>query len=302
RVARARGRRGEMSRSHRNHARTARSRDRGPRRGRDRRRESPDQACPREAAWARPGSAPPRRPAKLQAAHGGRGIPDDARAAIGKAHVHREPTAARGSRSSAARARARAPLGDGWRAMKAVCWHGPNEVGVETVADPSILNPRDAIVRVTLASICGSDLHAYGGHLPGMERGDILGHEFCGRVVATGARVRNLAPGDRVVVGPVIACGGCFFCARRRWSLCDNSNPNAWLAEQAFGHSPAGSFGSSHLFGGYAGGLAELVRVPFADVGAIPIPDGVSDEQAVLAADVLPAGMMAAEMCDIQPG
>ncbi|HLV65292.1 MAG TPA: alcohol dehydrogenase catalytic domain-containing protein [Polyangiaceae bacterium] len=186
--------------------------------------------------------------------------------------------------------------------MKAVCWHGPNEVGVETVADPSILNPRDAIVRVTLASICGSDLHAYGGHLPGMERGDILGHEFCGRVVATGARVRNLAPGDRVVVGPVIACGGCFFCARRRWSLCDNSNPNAWLAEQAFGHSPAGSFGSSHLFGGYAGGLAELVRVPFADVGAIPIPDGVSDEQAVLAADVLPAGMMAAEMCDIQPG
>lgn len=186
--------------------------------------------------------------------------------------------------------------------MRAVCWHGPDEVGIENVADPSIRNPRDAIVRVTAASICGSDLHAYGGHLPGMERGDVLGHEFCGTVVETGAGVHNLAPGDRVVVGPVIACGGCFFCQHRRWSLCDNSNPNAWLAERAFGHSPAGLFGSSHVFGGYAGALADFVRVPFADVGAIKVPDAVSDEQAVLAADVLPAGMMAAEMCGIQPG
>ena len=156
--------------------------------------------------------------------------------------------------------------------MRAVCWHGVGEVRVEQVPDPSLLNPRDAIVRVTSTAICGSDLHLYDGYIPTMFRGDILGHEFMGEVVEVGPGVTNLSIGDRVVVPFPIACGGCFFCVRQLFSLCENSNPNAPLAEKMWGHSPAGIFGYSHMLGGYAGGQAEYVRVPFADVGPLRVP------------------------------
>jgi threonine dehydrogenase-like Zn-dependent dehydrogenase len=186
--------------------------------------------------------------------------------------------------------------------MKAVCWYGVHDVRVETVPDPKILNPRDAIVEVTLAAICGSDLHLYDGYVPSMVPGDILGHEFVGRVVELGSEVQNLQVGDRVVVPFPISCGECYFCQHEMWSLCDNSNPKAWMAAAVYGHSPAGIYGYSHLVGGYAGGQAEYARVPFADVGPVKLPDSVSDEQAVLLADVFPTGYMAAENCDIQPG
>ncbi|WP_025745721.1 zinc-dependent alcohol dehydrogenase [Kallotenue papyrolyticum] len=186
--------------------------------------------------------------------------------------------------------------------MKAVCWHGIGEVRVESVPDPQILNPRDAIIKVTSTAICGSDLHLYNGYIPAVERGDILGHEFMGEVVEVGSQVRNLQVGDRVVVPFPIACGNCFFCRRELWSLCDNSNPNAWMAEQLWGYSPAGIFGYSHLVGGYAGGQAEYVRVPFADVGPYKVPEGLSDEQVLFLTDILPTGYMAAENCNIQPG
>jgi len=186
--------------------------------------------------------------------------------------------------------------------MKAVCWEGTGDVRVETVPDPTILNPRDAIVRVTATAICGSDLHLYDGYVPTMERGDILGHEFMGEVVEVGPAVTNLKPGDRVVVPFPISCGRCFFCQHELWSLCDNSNPNAWLAEKLMGFSPAGIYGYSHLLGGYAGGQAEYVRVPFADVGPLKVPDGLSDEQVLFLSDILPTGYMAAEHCEIQPG
>ncbi len=186
--------------------------------------------------------------------------------------------------------------------MKAVCWHGAEDVRVDTVPDPSILNPRDAILKVTSTAICGSDLHLYDGYIPTMKSGDILGHEFMGEVVETGSGVTNLKKGDRVVVPFTISCGSCFFCNRDLWSLCDNSNPNSWMAEKLYGHSPAGLFGYSHLLGGYAGGQAEYVRVPFADVGPIKIPDGLSDEQVLFLTDIFPTGYMAAENCDIQPG
>ena len=186
--------------------------------------------------------------------------------------------------------------------MKALCWNGIKNVAVETVPDPEILNPRDAIVRVTRTAICGSDLHLYHGYIPAMKPGDILGHEFMGEVVEVGSEVRNLSRGDRVVVPFPIACGACFFCGRSEHSLCDNTNPNAGLAEKLFGHSPAGIFGYSHLLGGYAGGQAEYVRVPHADVGPMKVPDGVTDEQALMLADVFPTGWQAAEYCNIQPG
>jgi threonine dehydrogenase-like Zn-dependent dehydrogenase len=186
--------------------------------------------------------------------------------------------------------------------MKAVCWHGAHDVRVDTVPDPKILNPRDAIVKVTSTAICGSDLHLYEGNIPTMESGDILGHEFMGEVVEVGKDVRNLQIGDRVVVPFTISCGSCFFCNRDLWSLCDNSNPNALMAEKLYGHSPAGLFGYSHLMGGYAGGQAEYARVPFADVGPLKIPDGLRDEQVLFLTDIFPTGYMAAEHCNIQPG
>ncbi|MEG4248580.1 zinc-dependent alcohol dehydrogenase [Microcoleus sp. Pol10D4] len=186
--------------------------------------------------------------------------------------------------------------------MKALCWHGANDVRVDNVPDPTIINPRDAIVKITSTAICGSDLHLYDGFIPTMQSGDIMGHEFMGEVVELGSQVKNLKKGDRVVIPFTISCGSCFFCNRDLWSLCDNSNPNAGLAEKMFGHSPAGLFGYSHLTGGYAGGQAEYARVPFADVGPLKIPDGLSDEQVLFLTDIFPTGYMAAENCDIQPG
>ncbi len=186
--------------------------------------------------------------------------------------------------------------------MKAICWQGIHEVGVEDVPDPHLINPRDAIIKVTRSAICGSDLHLYDGYIPGMYRGDILGHEFMGEVVEVGPGVTNLSVGDRVVVPFPIACGGCFFCERQMFSLCENSNPNAPLAEKMWGHSPAGIFGYSHMLGGYAGGQAEYVRVPFADVGPVKVPPNLTDEQVLFLSDVLPTGYMAAENCSIHPG
>ena len=186
--------------------------------------------------------------------------------------------------------------------MKAVCWNGANDVRVQSVPDPTILNPRDAIIKITSTAICGSDLHIYGGYIPTVQQGDIIGHEFMGEVVELGSAVKNVKIGDRVVVPFTIACGNCLFCNRDLWSLCDNSNPNAWMAEQMYGHSPSGLFGYSHLFGGYAGGQAEYARVPFADVGLFKIPDGLTDDQVLFLTDIFPTGYMAAENCNIKPG
>jgi threonine dehydrogenase-like Zn-dependent dehydrogenase len=186
--------------------------------------------------------------------------------------------------------------------MKANCWMGKKKVSVEDVPDPKILNVRDAIVRITSTAICGSDLHLYNGFVPTMERGDVLGHEFMGEVVEVGPGVTNLAVGDRVVVPFPIACGACDACRNERYSLCENSNPNAWMAEKLWGHSPCGIFGYSHMLGGYAGGQAEYARVPFADVGPIKVPSHLTDEQVLFLSDILPTGYMGAEMCDIQPG
>jgi threonine dehydrogenase-like Zn-dependent dehydrogenase len=185
--------------------------------------------------------------------------------------------------------------------VKAVCWRGTQDIRVETVPDPHILNTRDIIVRITLTAICGSDLHLYNGYIPGMRSGDILGHEFMGEVVECG-RQNGLHTGDRVVVPFAIACGHCFFCRSNLFSLCDNSNPNAELVEKLYGHSGAGLFGYSHLFGGFAGGQAQYVRVPYGDVGPIKVPPHLSDEQVLFLSDIFPTGYMAAENCQIQPG
>jgi threonine dehydrogenase-like Zn-dependent dehydrogenase len=173
---------------------------------------------------------------------------------------------------------------------------------VEEVPDPKILNRQDAILKVTSTAICGSDLHLYNGFMPTMEKGDILGHEFMGEVVEVGPDVRNLKVGDRVVTAFPISCGKCFFCQRQDYSLCENSNPNAWMAEKLFGHSPCGIFGYSHLTGGFAGGQAEYARVPFADVGTLKIPEELPDEKVLFLSDIFPTGYMGAEMCDIKPG
>jgi threonine dehydrogenase-like Zn-dependent dehydrogenase len=186
--------------------------------------------------------------------------------------------------------------------MRALCWYGTGDVRIERVPDPTIVNPRDAIMRVTTTAICGSDLHLYDGYIPTMEAGDILGHEFMGEVVEVGVECRTLKVGDRVVVPFTIACGRCFFCTHDLWSLCDNSNPNAWMAEKLYGYSPSGLFGYSHMLGGYAGGQAEYVRVPFADVGPMKVPEGLGDEQVLFLSDILPTGWMAAENCGIRPG
>jgi threonine dehydrogenase-like Zn-dependent dehydrogenase len=186
--------------------------------------------------------------------------------------------------------------------MKAVCWTGRNTVEVEQVPDPKILNERDAIVRVTSTAICGSDLHLYDGYIPTMKRGDVLGHEFMGEVVEVGPGVSNLKQGDRVVVPFPISCGACNACEAELYSLCENSNPNARLAEKMFGFPTAGIFGYSHLTGGFAGGQAEYVRVPFADVGPLKIESGLPDEAVLFLSDIFPTGYMGAEFCDIQGG
>jgi len=186
--------------------------------------------------------------------------------------------------------------------MKAVCWHGTHDVRVENVPEPKILNRQDAVVKVTLTAICGSDLHLYDGYIPTMEKGDILGHEFMGEVVEVGHDVRNLKKGDRVVVPFTICCGRCYFCQKGMWSLCDNSNPNAALCEKLYGATGAGLFGYSHIYGGFAGGQAQYVRVPFADVGPIKVPEGLRDDQVLFLSDIFPTGYMAAENCNIQPG
>ena len=186
--------------------------------------------------------------------------------------------------------------------MKAICWHGTNDVRVDTVPDPTIINSRDAIIQVTSTAICGSDLHLLDGYIPTMESGDILGHEFMGDVVAVGKDVLNLKKGDRVVVPFTLSCGACWFCKASLFSCCDNSNPNASMAEKLYGSSASGLFGFSHLFGGYAGGQAEYVRVPFADVGPIKVPNSLTDEQVLFLSDIFPTAYMAAENCNIQPG
>jgi threonine dehydrogenase-like Zn-dependent dehydrogenase len=186
--------------------------------------------------------------------------------------------------------------------MKAVRWYGTKDVRVENVPDPEIVNGRDAILRITSTAICGSDLHLYNGYNPAMKEGDILGHEFMGEVVAVGKENMKLKEGDRVLVPFNIACGACLFCRASLTSLCDNSNPNAEAAAKVYGYSPAGLFGYSHLFGGFAGGQAEYVRVPFADVGAFVVPDGLTDEQVLFLTDIFPTGYMAAENCDLVGG
>jgi threonine dehydrogenase-like Zn-dependent dehydrogenase len=186
--------------------------------------------------------------------------------------------------------------------MKANCWYGKHKLEVKEVPDPKILNPRDAIVKITLTAICGSDLHLYDGFIPTMRHGDILGHEFMGVVVEVGSGVRNLKIGDRVVVPFTISCGNCFSCERKLYSLCENSNPNSWMAEKLWGHSPCGIYGYSHLVGGYAGGQAQYARVPYADVGPLKVPESLTDEQVLFLSDVFPTAYMAAENCNIQPG
>jgi threonine dehydrogenase-like Zn-dependent dehydrogenase len=186
--------------------------------------------------------------------------------------------------------------------MLANCWEGPKHLKIENVPDPKILNQSDAIVRITSTAICGSDLHLFNGFMPTMERGDILGHEFMGEVMEVGKKVRKLKVGDRVVVPFPIACGECWSCKNDLWSLCENSNPNAWIAEKMLGHSPSGVFGYSHMLGGFAGGQAEFARVPFADVGPLKVPDDIADDKVLFLTDIFPTGYMGAEMCGIERG
>lgn len=186
--------------------------------------------------------------------------------------------------------------------MRAVCWMGKEDVRVRNVPDPKIINPRDAIIKVNLSAICGSDLHLYDGYIPTMQEGDIIGHEVAGEVVEVGDQVDNLTVGDRVVIPFPIACGSCHYCKHDDYALCDNSNPKAYIAEKAYGYSPAGIFGYSHMLGGYAGGQAEYMRVPFADVGPMKVPDSLTDEQVLFLSDIFPTGYHAVADCDLEPG
>jgi threonine dehydrogenase-like Zn-dependent dehydrogenase len=187
--------------------------------------------------------------------------------------------------------------------MKALCWHGKNDVRIDTVPDPKIQHPRDAIVRITTTAICGSDLHLLDGYMPTMESGDVLGHEFMGEIVELGVEARGkLRVGQRVIIPFTIACGECYFCKRGLTSCCDRSNPNAEAARKVMGQSPSGLFGYSHMLGGFAGGQAEYARVPFADFGAFEVPDGLDDEKVVFLTDIFPTGYMAAENAGIEPG
>ena len=186
--------------------------------------------------------------------------------------------------------------------MRALCWHGKENVQVDTVPVPSILNPRDAIIRVTSTAIGGSDLHLYDGVVKTIEEGDILGHEFMGEIVETGPEVKKLTVGDRVVVPFTISCGQCLSCQQELYSLCDNSNPNAWIPERFYGDTTAGLFGHSHMHGGYAGGQAEYVRVPFADVGPLKVSTEIPDEKLLFLSDIFPTGYAAVERCKLRHG
>jgi threonine dehydrogenase-like Zn-dependent dehydrogenase len=186
--------------------------------------------------------------------------------------------------------------------MRALCWNGINDLRVETVKDPELVNPRDVILKVLLTTTCGSDLHLLDGYVPTMRAGDVIGHEFIGEVVEVGSEVKNVSKGDRVVVPSPVCCGNCWFCAHDMWSLCDNSNPNPELLEPLLGYPTAAIFGYSHAFGGYAGSHAQYMRVPYADVGCFKVPDGVSNEQALFLSDAAPTGFMGADFCDIKPG
>ena len=186
--------------------------------------------------------------------------------------------------------------------MKALCWHGHGDVRIDDVPDPKLQHPRDILLKVTACAICGSDLHLLDGYMPTMESGDILGHEFMGTVEEVGSGIDNLKKGDRVVVPFNIACGDCFFCKKGLFSACDGSNPNKAPGEKLMGHAPAGLFGYSHMTGGFSGGQAEYVRAPFADVGPMIVPEGLSAEQALFLSDIFPTGYMAAENAEIEPG
>lgn len=186
--------------------------------------------------------------------------------------------------------------------MKALCWIAPDKLSFESVVDPKILKPHDAIVRVTKSTTCGSDLHLLGGFIPTMKEGDVFGHEFIGEVVETGRDVIKHLRGERVIGMPLLGCGGCAYCKAGEWSLCDNTNPNAAMMTKVFGDTTSGALGCSHMMGGYPGCHAEYVRVPYADVNLISIPDEVSDEKALFLSDAAPTGYMAAEFCDIKPG
>ncbi len=186
--------------------------------------------------------------------------------------------------------------------MKALCWMGKEKVEVHTVPDPKLINPHDAIIKITRTAICGSDLHLYDGYIPTMESGDILGHEFMGIVEEVGPEVKKLKRGDRVVVPFTIACGNCFFCKRQFWSACDNSNPNAHIMEEAYGYGASALYGYSHMMGGYAGGQAQYARVPFADVGPIKIENDLPDDKVLFLSDIFPTGYQGAENAQIEPG
>ena len=186
--------------------------------------------------------------------------------------------------------------------MKAVCWMGKESMEVQNVPDPKIINPKDAIIRITRTAICGSDLHLYGGFIPSMESGDIMGHEFMGIVEEVGSDVKKLKRGDRVVVPFTIACGSCFFCKSDLWSVCDNTNPNAQVAETMYGYTGSGLFGFSHMYGGYAGGQAQYARIPFADVGPIKIESDIADEKVLFLSDIFPTGYQGAVNANIKEG
>lgn len=186
--------------------------------------------------------------------------------------------------------------------MRAITWHGTADMRCENVPDPKIAHPRDAIIKVTSCAICGSDLHIYGGLIPSMEKGDVMGHETMGEVVEVGSAIKSLRVGDRVVIPFTIACGECYFCQKGFFSACERSNPNHGMAEKLWGHSPAGLFGYSHMLGGYAGGQAEYLRVPYADVCAFKVPSTLSDDQLLFLSDIFPTGYMAADFCNITAG
>jgi threonine dehydrogenase-like Zn-dependent dehydrogenase len=185
--------------------------------------------------------------------------------------------------------------------MRALCWHGKKDIRCDNVPDPRIEDPRDAIIKVTSCAICGSDLHLFDGFMPGMEHGDIMGHEFMGEVVEVGSGNKKLKVGERVVVPFTICCGECDQCRRGNFSVCERSNRNREVADKVFGHTTAGLFGYTHLTGGYPGGQAEYVRVPYADVTPVKVPDGLTDEQVLFLGDIFPTGWQAAVACDIQP-
>lgn len=186
--------------------------------------------------------------------------------------------------------------------MRALRWHGKHDIRCDShVPDPSIEDPRDAVIKVSSCAICGSDLHLYDGFMPGMQHGDIMGHEFMGEVMEVGSANKKLKVGDRVVVPFTIVCGECDQCRRGNFSVCERTNRNKDIADKVFGHTTAGLYGYTHLTGGYAGGQAEYVRVPYADVGPVVIPNGLTDEQVLFLGDILPTGWQAAAQCDIQP-